>query len=385
MRKSQIDEISNLLLSYSAGLYHVKGEISDQADEIDMIILGINMLGEELQSSNVSKEYFSSIFNAVTDLVIVLNEDGSLAEVNQAVVNALGYSKRSLLSKKLDDLIATSGGNNFLQIKSQLKKNDSRYVFESELLTRQSVVVFGLFTCAKIFDHMGNFGGYLVSVKDITEQKENEKKILTTIISTQVSEQKRVADDLHDSLGQELSMAQLMLSNFSKFKIENQEFHNLVALCNEILGNSITRLREICFDLMPNVLIKGGVELAVETLVGKLKKIEQFKIDFVSTENFPRLKGELEIVIYRIIQEFINNTTKHSTAKRISIHLIENDDTVEFLLKENGQGFDLEKLKNIGENRGLSNIRTKVLAYNGQYELKSEIGIGTEIWVEFPK
>lgn len=385
MRKSQIDEISDLLLSYSAGDYHVKGEISENVDEIDMIILGINMLGEELRSTNVSKEYFSSIFNAVTDLVLIADSDGELIDVNESAVKSLQYSKEYLLKNNFTHLLNEPDSGLFKLIRTSLKGKKNKFLVESELAKKSGEVIFGLFTCAKIFDRFGKFNGYLISVKDITKQKENEKLILKTILSTQNAEQRRVADDLHDSLGQELSMAQLMLSNLTRFKVEDQEYYNLVEMCTEILQTSIARLREICFDLMPNVLVKGGLELAVETLVDKLQSLDKMKIDFVSTENFPRLFSELEIVIYRIIQEFINNIIKHSTADELNIHLIEHDKTVKISLSENGQGFDLAKLENVGENRGISNIKTKVLAFNGQYGFKSEIGKGTELWVEFPK
>ncbi|MFT5821357.1 MAG: PAS domain S-box-containing protein [Crocinitomix sp.] len=385
MEKSQIDEISDLLLSYSAGEYHVKGEISENFDDIDMIISGINMLGEELRSTNVSKEYFSSIFNAVTDLVLVADENGDLIDINQAVVKSLGYGEGELLKKSFLNLLADSKSTLFKKIKKNLKDERNNYIVESELLTKNKKIVFGLFSCSKIFDRNGEFKGYLISVKDITAQKENEKLILKTIISTQGAEQTRVADDLHDSLGQELSMAQLMLSNFSRFEVADKEYYNLLELCNEILENSITHLREICFDLMPNVLVKGGLEQAIETLVGKMESADKIEIDFVSTENFPRLFSELEIVIYRIVQEFINNMIKHSNADKLNIHLIEHDDTVEITLSENGQGFNMAKLDNVGDNRGISNIRTKVLAYNGEYKLKSEPGKGTDFWVEFPK
>lgn len=385
MRKSQIDEISDLLLSYSAGDYHVKGEISENFDEIDMIISGINMLGEELRSTNVSKEYFSSIFNTVTDLVMIVGENGKLVDVNQAVVDLMGYSKDELLKISLVRLLNDPKSLLFEQISKNLVGDNNHFVVESELLTKGKRVVFGLFTCSRIFDRFGKFNGYLISVKDITAQKENEKLILKTIISTQSAEQRRVADDLHDSLGQELSMAQLMLSNFSRFSVDDKEYYNLIELCNDILENSIKRLREICFDLMPNVLVNGGIELAIDTLVGKLQKLDKVEVDFVSTENFPRLFSELEIVMYRIVQEFINNMIKHSNANRLNIHLIEHDETVEIKLSEDGQGFDLAKLENVGENRGISNIKTKVLAYNGEYKLKSKPGKGTQLWVEFPK
>lgn len=385
MRKSQIDEISDLLLSYSAGDYHVKGEISENFDEIDMIISGINMLGEELRSTNVSKEYFSSIFNTVTDLVMIVGENGKLIDANQAVVNLMGYSKDELLKTLLVRLLNDPKSMLFEQICKNLVGENNHFVVESELLTKDKRVVYGLFTCSRIFDRFGKFNGYLISVKDITAQKENEKLILKTIISTQSAEQRRVADDLHDSLGQELSMAQLMLSNFSRFSVDDKEYYNLIELCNDILENSIKRLREICFDLMPNVLVNGGIELAIDTLVGKLQRLDKVEVDFVSTENFPRLFNELEIVMYRIVQEFINNMIKHSKANRLNIHLIEHDETVEIKLSEDGQGFDLTKLENVGENRGISNIKTKVLAYNGEYKLKSKPGKGTQLWVEFPK
>ncbi|MFT6002366.1 MAG: CII-binding regulator of phage lambda lysogenization HflD, partial [Flavobacteriales bacterium] len=68
MLKSQEEELSNLLIEYAAGNYTVKGKLSEKQDEVDMIIQGINMLGEELMATNVSKDYFLSIYNAVTDL-----------------------------------------------------------------------------------------------------------------------------------------------------------------------------------------------------------------------------------------------------------------------------------------------------------------------------
>ncbi len=385
MEKSQIDEISDLLLSYSAGHYHVKGEVSENFDEIDMIISGINMLGEELRSTNVSKEYFSSIFNAVTDLVMVADENEELLELNESVGNVLGYAQEELLGSSIFKILNPQNQQIFNNLKEELAKNIKNYIFEAELIKINQELVFGLFTCSKIFDRAGNFNGYLISVKDITAQKENEKLILKTIISTQGAEQRRVADDLHDSLGQELSMAQLMLSNFHRFKVEDKEFYNLLELCNDILNTSVMHLRDICFDLMPNVLVKGGLASAVEMLVGKLEKSEKMQIDFVCTEKFPRLLPELEIVIYRIIQEFINNMIKHSIADNLKIHLIEHEKNVEIKLVENGQGFDLAKLENVGENRGMYNIKTKVLAYNGQYKIKSEALKGTELWLEFPK
>lgn len=385
MQKSQIDQISDLLLSYSAGDYKVRGEVSDELNDIDMIISGINMLGEELRVSNVSKEYFSSIFNAVTDLVMIADEDGKLIDVNQSTVYLTGYPEVRLMKTHINDILTESCQDFFETVKRHLTENSNRFIREAEILTTENSIVYGLFTCSRIFNRFGKFKGYLISVKDITAEKEKEKLILKTILSTQSAEQRRVADDLHDSLGQELSMAQLMISNFDRYEVADREFYNLVELCRDIMEGAINRLREICFDLMPNVLVRGGIVLAVNTLVAKLEYLEEVEVEFTYPDSFSRLFPDLEIVIYRIIQEFINNMIKHSEANKLSIKLIDSETMVKVSLIEDGQGFDINKLNNIGENRGISNIRTKVKAFNGHYDFNSVIGKGTWLTLEFPK
>src|SRR5690606_1971861 len=102
----------------------------------------------------------------------------------------------------------------FKKIKTRLKQKKSEFLVIEEILKgADKKIIYGLFTCSQIIDRYGVFKGYLISIKDITEQKEKETLILKTIFTTQQQEQKRVADDLHDSIGQELSMTKLMISN----------------------------------------------------------------------------------------------------------------------------------------------------------------------------
>ena len=93
---------------------------------------------------------------------------------------------------------------------------------------------------------------------------------MRTIISTEQNEQKRMADDLHDSLGQELSMTKLMVTNLEKFNKGDKNYHKLIDTSKMILDEAITHLREICFNLMPSVLIKGNIYLAINEFVKKL-------------------------------------------------------------------------------------------------------------------
>ena len=186
--EEQIAEISNLLLEYSAGNYEYQGDISDQVNELDMIISGINMLGEELLSTNVSKEYFSSIFNAVTDLVLIIGEQGNLLDVNKAAEERLEISRDNLQDLHIDQLVLSPI---FDTIQTELINGSGHSFVKEEILQSASnTTIYGLFTCSKIIDRFGVFKGYLISIKDITEQKENEKVILKTIFTTQQREQK---------------------------------------------------------------------------------------------------------------------------------------------------------------------------------------------------
>lgn len=383
MSQKKLDEISNLLLAYSAGEYHVKGLISDEVDELDMIISGINMLGEELQATNVSRDFFSGIFNSVSDYVFIVDEQGYLIDVNETAINTFNITLSDLRKYTFEDFIMTEDQGVFETIKRSLHSQNR---FKTEVrLNQENRLIYGLCNCAVLHDRFDHFNGYLVNVKDITEEKERENLILRTVFATQQQEQRRVADDLHDSLGQELSMAQLMLANLSKYGTDEENFKKLLATCKEILQQSVSHLREICFDLMPSALIKGGLAEGVIQLVERLKKQDQIEVDLNLSENFPRLNADLEIAIYRIIQEFINNMIKHAEASKLNVSMsLNTNQFIAIELRDNGKGFNLAQQNNGSDSRGIQNMTTKVKAYGGQCELQSSPGKGTSLSITFP-
>ena len=101
MLKSQEDEISNLLIEYAAGNYTVKGKLSEKQDEVDMIIQGINMLGEELMATNISKDYFLNIYNSVTDLIIILDKNQNILDINSSVCSLFKIEPKEVIGKSI--------------------------------------------------------------------------------------------------------------------------------------------------------------------------------------------------------------------------------------------------------------------------------------------
>ncbi|MEZ4922911.1 MAG: histidine kinase [Crocinitomicaceae bacterium] len=294
MSQKQIDIISELLLQYSAGNYSYQGDISDHVNEFDMIISGINMLGEELEASNVSIEYFSSIFNSVTDLVLITDETGMLLDMNLSAEQSLDLLRSQLHKIHFDTLLKDSGI--FDNITQELSLNQKIISIEA-ILSGKEQEIYGQIFCTKILDRKKNFNGYLISIKDITQEKENEKIILKTIFTAQQNEQKRVADNLHDSLGQELSMTKLMISNLRNYAGQDEKCLDLISTCEEMLDTSIQNLRTICYNLMPSVLIRGGLTNAMSDMVDKLEKQDQFEVNFRCDPKLDRMNSDLEIVI----------------------------------------------------------------------------------------
>lgn len=385
MLKSQEEELSNLLIEYAAGNYTVKGKLSEKQDEVDMIIQGINMLGEELMATNVSKDYFLSIYNAVTDLIIILDNNQNISDINSSVCSLFNIELNEVIGKSIYHIIGDkkSTFSKFERIKDS---SINSYTFEAEI-DYNNIKIIGLLTSSKIIDRVNNKQGFLIKIKDITQAKKTEQRIIQTIVRTEQNEQKRMADDLHDSLAQEVAMAKLMVTNLEVYGEKNdQNFNKLIQTSKHILDEAITHIREICYNLMPSVLIKGNIEIALSEFVKKLNSQNIIRFHYKSEGNFDNLNSEIEIVIFRIVQEFINNSIKHSKAKNVTIVTKINGDNNFFIeLKDDGVGFNIKKLRPNTDGRGINNLKTKVNAFEGEYSLTSKENEGTKLKITFPK
>jgi len=383
MHADQIREINKLLLAYSAGEYDKKGRISHRRDEIDMIIAGVNMLGEELLTTTVSRDYFSSIYNAVADMVFVVSSKGIVEDMNSAVSNILNFKASDLVKQPIKKVITPHNSTFFTGIKKKLSTKRKSYTFETQFTSSKKQLIPVSCSCTKIIDRKERFKGYLIIAEDITERKETEKLILRTIVETQEKEQKRVADDLHDSLGQELSMVMLLFSSLEQHGSgEDNRLKEVLENCKSLLGNSIDQLRAICFDLMPASLESGGINDALQELINKLSAQSFIHFHYDYPDNFPPLMKSLEIVLYRVAQEFINNTIKHANASNIHIKFSCNSDKVYFSFFDDGCGFKLNNNK-LKKGRGLNNIESRVMAFNGTFKVISKINEGTKLLVTF--
>ncbi|MBL7724769.1 MAG: sensor histidine kinase [Chitinophagaceae bacterium] len=208
-----------------------------------------------------------------------------------------------------------------------------------------------------------------IAVKAVMEAEENERE--------------RIAKDLHDGVGQMMSAAKMNLSAFeSEIQFSNTEhkesFEKIISLVDE----SCKEVRTVSHIMMPNALLKSSLGAAIREFVDKLNN-KTLKVHVYTEGLDERLDSNVETVLYRVIQECVNNTIKHAGATTLDISLIKDKDGISGTIEDNGKGFDTtdkEKFEGIG----LKNITTRIEYLKGTVDFDSAPGRGTVVALHVP-
>jgi two-component system NarL family sensor kinase len=212
---------------------------------------------------------------------------------------------------------------------------------------------------------------------------EKERQLVATksVLKGEESERSRMARDLHDGLGGLLSGVKINLSSMKGNSIITSENAQAFDHAIKLLDTSISELRRVAHNLMPETLNHYGLKTALNDFVGEMSKNPATELTFNFFGADIRFESQLELTAYRIAQELVNNALKHSGAKKIDLQLIADLDRICIQVVDNGKGFDANSKS--GDGKGLVSIRDRVTANNGRIEIESVPGQGTEVTVEF--
>ncbi len=216
--------------------------------------------------------------------------------------------------------------------------------------------------------------------KQLLKQKEIHLK---AIVETQESEQKRIAKDLHDGIGQTLSGIRLAMENVSiKLEESNVPESTKVKELTKTVDQACQEVRSISHQMMPRVLQEDGLIPAIEDMLEKSFRHSPISWTFDHFGVSGRFNENVEISIYRISQELVNNIIKHSGATEVQVQLLRNNKQLVLLVEDNGQGFQFEKLKSKGI--GLMNITSRVETVHGEFNLEPSPVSGTLATIRIP-
>lgn len=216
-----------------------------------------------------------------------------------------------------------------------------------------------------------------------SELMKQQELAVKAVLEAEENERQRIAKDLHDGVGQMISAAKMNLSAFEEdLNFSNQEQKNTFGKIITLVDESCREVRNVSHIMMPNALLKNGLSDAIKDFVDKLSN-KNLKVQVYTEGLDERIDANIETVLYRVIQECVNNAIKHSGASTLDISVIKDQDGISGTIEDNGKGFDTTD-KDKFEGVGLKNITTRIEYLKGTVDFDSAPGRGTLVALHVP-
>ena len=210
--------------------------------------------------------------------------------------------------------------------------------------------------------------------RQVTQQK------IKAEITTLENERRRIAADLHDEVGPLLSAVKLQINHIDG---GNREEQDLIQKSSMHIDDIIRKMREISNDLLPNVLVRKGLVAAIQDFISKLKTASAVHIDFQHNEAM-RFDTAKEVNMYRIVQEIIHNSIKHSKASHLNIRLQMNEKMLRLATEDDGVGFNVDEIRKTKGGLGLLNLQSRTDVMSGEFSCETGEAKGTKYLFEIP-
>lgn len=326
------------------------------------------------------KGYKQGIYQAYLLLTEVFRKNNQSDSAIVALKTAYKY-KDSMINASTENKIAE------LETVYQTEKKESQLKLQQAAITKKNYFIVALVIALALLTSIGfffyrkrQFNNRMHVQQEVMKQQDISTK---AIIEAEENERKRIAAELHDGVGQLMSAAKMNLSVFEHeltFSDENQKkaFENVINLVDE----SCREIRSVSHQMMPNGLLKSGLASAVKEFIDKIDS-RVMKVTLYTEGLGERIEANTETVLYRVIQECVNNVLKHSGANHLDISLIKEEDGIVATIEDNGHGFDLTHKDNF-EGIGLKNIISRITYLKGTLDFDSKPGKGTVIAIHVP-
>ncbi|GEO04842.1 hypothetical protein AAE02nite_25060 [Adhaeribacter aerolatus] len=344
-----------------------------------------DLLKQQQREIQASADRFRTLLEAVPHVTWTNNPTGENESFNKTWYEYTGLTEAESQGWGWTQAIHPDDLPEYLRVYKEALATGNILNIQARVLRKaQNEFCWHLIKAVPIRDDQGNITLWIGTATDIQDQKDAEeaktrmrlqqqKQTLKTILQTQEAERKRISEALHNGLGQLLYAAKLNLDHFDNTNHSQAEAKERV---NNLIDQAITATRHISFELTPTVLRDFGLKTALQELVRRVESPSlKITYDLVGLEE--RLDDLVEISMYRIIQELLNNIMKHAGATAAHIELENKKGQLYLRVQDNGTGFTDEKTKSNGI--GLSSIRNRVKLLDGKLKIDSRPNQGTSV------
>ncbi|MFC0516023.1 tetratricopeptide repeat protein [Mucilaginibacter angelicae] len=289
-----------------------------------------------------------------------------------------GNYEQSLVYLKKHAAIKSSGNNTIdeLQAKYEIKQREDQVLQQQFEITKRNYWMAGIV----IFILLMLFAGFFYYKQNQLKQR---NIAMQAIIAAEESERRRIAQDLHDSVSQTMSAAKINLSVIgSELPFVDEEQKARFEKVINLVDYGFKEVRTISHNMMPWALHKTGLAQVIKQFIENIRN-DSTAINFFSSGFDSPFDNTIEIILYRVLQESVNNVMKHAQADRLDISLIRNEDSISLTIEDNGKGFDTTN-PDIFKGMGLNNLRSRINFLKGKVEFDSQVNRGTLVSVYIP-
>ena len=344
-----------------------------------------------------SEKRYRMLVETMNDGLGVQDENGAWVYVNDRFCEMLGYSRDEMIGRPVTDFLSEADQRIYREQVLSRKRGELES-YELSWLNKDGQRMITLVSPKAIFDEHGQFKGSFAVITSITERKQAEealkaseqqlRSLSSQLLTAQETERKRISRELHDELGQSLTVMKLRL-NFIEKNLQDpqtdlkQECENGVEYIDQVIEN----IRRLSRDLSPTILEDFGLSAALRWLINNFAKSYTIKVVLNMIDIDSLLPRDSHVVVYRAVQEALTNIGKHSQAQNASVMIREDDSAVLFCIEDDGMGFD-EKANGAtspeAKGLGLATMRGRVEMVGGTLHIESEEGKGTRITLSIP-
>jgi PAS domain S-box-containing protein len=373
-------------------------------DEIDLLSTIAGQIASALTNAKLYEEArqiadqlyksardYRNLFENAHDAIWFHDIDGRILAANKAAQDLTGYPIEEFIGRRVQEFMDEGMIKLAIEVKRKLLNGEPfAQPYEQQTVTKDGVRKTAMITSSVMtiddepvgFQHIG---------RDVTEERRMQNNLryyLNQITRAQEEERKRISRELHDDTAQALFAISRQMDNFIRDNLTlPEQKRKILQDIRQRIGVTLQGIRRFSQDLRPSIIDDLGLMPAVKWLVKQ--KSEESGIDILLkiTGKEQRLLPEMELILFRIIQEGLNNISKHASASEAEVQVGFEDSRVDVSIVDNGQGFELPQ--SVGDlspsgKLGLVGMQERVSLINGSLIIKSEPGKGTEVKVSVP-
>ncbi|MBN2776112.1 MAG: sensor histidine kinase [Bacteroidales bacterium] len=354
------------------GIYHLYTKSYQEAENYALQALEIAQENQYLVEECYIYNLLADISYAKNDIEQALEYDKKAEECNDKVMNEIIQNSISDAKEKYE----TAKKDHQLYVQQVLLKEHEETILRLAIISVSLILV--IIFVIVLYRQKRRI--HLQKTKQLETEK--QLKAREMLIRGEEEERRRLAKDLHDGLGGILSSLKYALGNLKDKLKQSRAKETDIDKCIDLVDSSISEMRNTAHSLMPDVLDKFGLDVALQNFCTDININSKSNISYQAfgLEEID-LSHQTKISVYRIIQELINNALKHASAKNINVQLTVIDQNLTITVEDDGKGFDSDKISD-KKGIGLTNIENRLKLLNGSLDIQSETDQGSSFFIE---